>query len=399
MKGITPIVILIIAAIAASATFLVYTHYLIGQTVYFSRFMKDIEIINAINSFYLTKLALSQSLVYSFYQGFYDAFVKYQGFQEKSNTPSKNGIYYWRSFGEVFEPDFTTLIDELSLNYFNEYKKEIARKSGINIPLSSHFEFEFDPTGKIVNLFSNSSEKISLASKDGKITLKAKDETFEEKHFGTSFYRDLLEFSNVLKERFVTNDIIKESFSNAKQEVKRGECDKKDIWYCENNEPSVSVPQECRKEFKAKVKKILKNSILKGKPSSLYIDVSIQEEDYEFPVSKRIIESYEDQSCGCKKTKTEIKQINCSEAENYDNVIRDAEGNCYVEEEKCVEYYKKVHAEYDFNYKGYIEVLVKVKDNLLGNYKIPVYNWSSAKIEFSYPHFQFLAISGTINKK
>ena len=74
MKGIAPLVIVAIIAIGALVGWGIYLQWGFSEESSYERLFRDLELVNIESTLYLVRETLSQSLLYSFYQAFFEVF-------------------------------------------------------------------------------------------------------------------------------------------------------------------------------------------------------------------------------------------------------------------------------------------------------------------------------------
>ena len=121
MKGMAPIIVVVIALVIMLTTITGSALFLTAKSETILRTSREVEIVKGINTFELLKTSLSQSLNYASYQAFYA--ISRNGGYENVPAKSSNGITYWRIYDDKsgYPPNWSTTIGELARNYLNQY--------------------------------------------------------------------------------------------------------------------------------------------------------------------------------------------------------------------------------------------------------------------------------------
>ena len=371
MKSLATLAVIVIAGLVLWG---IYLHFGVVESSSYKLFFREIEMANLINYFYLIREAISQSLIYSFYQSFYEVLSK-GGFYDLSSVRTENGIPFWRYYSSSYAPDILGNIESRSLEILEEYVDEMKEKINLKeisleIPAFKSVELKFEnPSYLVLKAFFESPFKIF--SKD--IEIEIPEEIFSRKYFETSFYHDILSFSTYLSENIDKEDRLFSIFFQANKSVRNDpQCRHKTIYTC-GWDGDASPPSYCVDEFKSKVKegiKKWKDEIMSHTFQTLKVKVEIEDENYE---SSADLVSWDEIGKCCKNGEVdeESGEIKC---------IEDIE-------------YKK---EYEFHYKGWVKLLFSIEksDEVSEKLGIPIFDSTSNEIKITFPKISFYVLSG-----
>ncbi len=365
MRGIAPVIIVAIIAIGALVGWGLYLQFGLVEESSYERLFRDLELVNVENTLYIIREDLSQALLYSFYQAFFEVFSN-SGFEN-----SQNGISFWRDYNKVNTPPIVENINSKTLQYFNEYKEEIRDKSGLELPPSEKVSFNLAENLLVINATSN-----GFITTSGDVQVKIPDVELGTKVFSSNFYSDFLFFSNYLSDEISKKDKLKKIFYEANESTKRkSECNVISIERCENENPNIpQVPQECLDLFKNYVHDYLDDwnkNLRKHLPKTLKFSLEIKNERTDSRLS--LISSTdlgESKDCGCK----------------------------VLENGECKEYYHKYEEKYDIEYLGYAKLLFKVSkaSSIPLKDALPVFSSNDGKNVKRFPQLMFYIRSGTL---
>jgi len=119
-KGIGPFALLFIGLFGTLIISGLAFIALYNRTSVSKRAMIEINVIDGINKLELTKIALGQSLGYSFYQSSYLLSTQ-GGYFDLTEVDSYNCIPYWRVYNHASSPDYENNLEKLTLGIFNDY--------------------------------------------------------------------------------------------------------------------------------------------------------------------------------------------------------------------------------------------------------------------------------------
>jgi len=119
-KGIGPFALLFIGLFGTLIISGLAFIALYNRTSVSKRAMIEINVIDGINKLELTKIALGQSLGYSFYQSSYLLSTQ-GGYYDLTEVDSYNCIPYWRVYIHASSPDYENNLEKLTLGIFNDY--------------------------------------------------------------------------------------------------------------------------------------------------------------------------------------------------------------------------------------------------------------------------------------
>ncbi|MCD6371553.1 MAG: hypothetical protein J7L39_02435 [Candidatus Aenigmarchaeota archaeon] len=386
MKGISPIVLLIVGCVGALVMFGIVMHFGIYQTSMLQRAFRESQLVESISMLFTVKEVLSQALTYSFYQAYYNTSVN-GGFLNAEDIPKKDGIVFWRNFSDIYEPEILENIEVLSLKLFNEYKEKFSPPKGISVPPSEDLNIFLDFSNDKIYIKANSTKSISSLIKEPDEFVELKDVIVS---WTKSSLPDLVSlFEKKLKKEIFENDRIKEIFENEEKKIKQeNECNYIKLTYCENekSQVSVSVPQECIDKFKENVRNSIEEWI-KSKVLPNYNTISFDWKILELKtkVKYKLIE----------ENLIEENSRDCECEEEGDRVYTCEPGMENVEEcweTVCKEYYDKYEVKYEFSYQGDATIIFEIK----ASEKLPVYDYSVNSNGFYRPYLKFMVRSGNL---
>lgn len=123
MKGIVPIIA--IAAVAAIALVVgegLILNTFIGSSVNQEEFVKEMEVVKAVNTVESIKRGLPDALYYSFAQGAYQVLLS-GGYDSTDDVQVIDSIPVWKKGGETFYPDYSSELSSAISRIFGEYRR------------------------------------------------------------------------------------------------------------------------------------------------------------------------------------------------------------------------------------------------------------------------------------
>ncbi len=201
-KGIGPIALLLLGLFGTLVIGGIAFVSLYSRTVVTKRAMFEINIINAINKFELSRTGLSKALEYSFYEASYLTSPMGGYYKLGSSVDSYGCIPYWRDYDSEKYPGFD-YTGRLMLEALKVYVEEINNE--VDIP-----EYEYSE----VEILDDSLIRVEASSGE-KLSLKRDRATVEIDALETALTTNIGEMYKTAKENFIENDIIQEKIQEA----------------------------------------------------------------------------------------------------------------------------------------------------------------------------------------
>ena len=413
-KGIGPFVILLVVLVVS---------LIISGIVFFSTFSRtnvsrrallEVNVIEGINKFELTKMALSQSLEYSFYQSVYLTSPK-GGFYNVGGVESYDCVPYWRVYGVQNFPDFSST-SVLMLEILNNYVKELDTGE-VDIPkyMYSFISRDVDDEERVIAQAYGS--KISLDREK----LHIEDDSILEREINTN----VAKMYDLGKEKFLDTDSVKEKIEEANENMRTfnckeinlcddyGNCFFKGTRICENNKPTLEeVLEEYCPNWESHMNQLIQTKLSELDDSGNGIKVDVKKiSDPSFIGKCSLSVGSEDDKCDC----IEFKKYNCDggssswgcgcckncggfcckKCDESDGIGCSLDGYGTCTSDECKKHYNKVE-EFKCEYDYFASAIVSVEITDTSGEKYPVYDPSEKTTKFRPITLKFRILSGNV---
>lgn len=148
MKGLAPVVVIVIFLVATAVEATIFAN-LFFQSETIKRTVRDMTILEAINTVEFLKSSLNQALGFSFYQAAYT--VAQNGGGDAPSAQSLGGPPYWRVYENTNVPDYKSNIQSGTKNILSLYKEGLSL-DGIKNPDYSSVEISKTGNKEIVKV-------------------------------------------------------------------------------------------------------------------------------------------------------------------------------------------------------------------------------------------------------
>jgi len=381
------------------------------------RALLEVNVIEGINKFELTRMALSQALEYSFYQSIYLTSPR-GGFHNMGGSESYDCVPYWRVYGVQNFPDFSST-SVLMLEILNNYVGELdTGEVGISGYMYSFISRDADDEGKVIARAYGS--KISLDREK----LHIEDDSILEREIKTN----VAKMYGLGKEKFLDTDSVKEKIEEANENMPEsckeinlcddyGNCFFKGKRICENDKPtSEEVLEEYCPGWESHMSLLVQTKLSELNDPSNGIKVEVKKiSDPSFIGEPSSTKGSEDDECDCKISDS----VNCGgysqkEGECPPSYYHGIKGcrkvyypdglykGCFCDDaggsykcSYCSERYRLI-TDITYNYDYFASAIVSVEITDTSGEKYPVYDPVEKTTKFRPITLKFRVLSGNV---